>query len=397
MTMRDERRVRPGPRSARRFGLLALALALEMNAAPAPAQALHPERRRITDEAIAADEAAMEKFASHLAALSPGESPDRVYRLAAAKAWLALARDQYRLNDRSGLVDDAFARAAAFGTSLEGRVASPPSGPVRGTTPVRPELWALADSLKKGEGFRCAAEAIAALEVQLVRAGHEDLRCRPTEPHPELAATARLAAEARRLAAGCVPPKPVAEAAPATPIRGKRRDVKPTAHLEEARVAPVRAALGKLSVLNVIHFELNSSAISPRSRAILDTIAATLTATPEVTARLWGHTDPRGSAAYNQALGRRRASTVRDYLVAAGVEPRRLTVTSAGKSRLRAAGTATRDHAINRRVELVYTGPEGLRLQSQDQERDLQLERKPTKSKSPTRTTGTTRRQTPKR
>jgi len=44
-----------------------------------------------------------------------------------------------------------------------------------------------------------------------------------------------------------------------------------------------------------------------------------------------GHADSRGSAEYNLALGSRRASSVKDYLVSLGVPANRVTVISKGK------------------------------------------------------------------
>jgi peptidoglycan-associated lipoprotein len=55
---------------------------------------------------------------------------------------------------------------------------------------------------------------------------------------------------------------------------------------------------------------------------------------PEYTALIEGHADEQGTREYNLALGARRASSVRDYLVAAGVpDGSRLRTISYGKER----------------------------------------------------------------
>jgi outer membrane protein OmpA-like peptidoglycan-associated protein len=67
---------------------------------------------------------------------------------------------------------------------------------------------------------------------------------------------------------------------------------------------------------------------------------------------LEGHADDRGSAAYNLALGARRAKAVRDYLIGKGVDPKRLRIVSAGKDRPVAAGH-THDARAKNRVVII--------------------------------------------
>lgn len=82
-----------------------------------------------------------------------------------------------------------------------------------------------------------------------------------------------------------------------------------------------------------------------------------------------GHTDPLGPEAHNQVLSERRATTVRDYLVAQGISPNIITTRGAGESQLRiteadcrAKGQAKTRQALiaclapDRRVEAVITG-----------------------------------------
>jgi len=61
-----------------------------------------------------------------------------------------------------------------------------------------------------------------------------------------------------------------------------------------------------------------------------------------------GHTDTKGSEAYNQQLSERRAQVVKDALIQMGVAPNRMQAIGYGKSR-----PVSSDDAMNRRVSIV--------------------------------------------
>ena len=77
----------------------------------------------------------------------------------------------------------------------------------------------------------------------------------------------------------------------------------------------------------------NDHAVSVASRATLAAQARWLIANPSVRAIVEGHSNERDTRDHALALGARRASAVRDYLVALGVHPARLIVTTMGKER----------------------------------------------------------------
>ncbi len=68
---------------------------------------------------------------------------------------------------------------------------------------------------------------------------------------------------------------------------------------------------------------------------------------------LEGHTDERGTAEYNLALGDKRAQVVRAYLVAHGVDPSRLVTVSLGEERPFDPRATEDAYALNRRVHFV--------------------------------------------
>ncbi len=67
---------------------------------------------------------------------------------------------------------------------------------------------------------------------------------------------------------------------------------------------------------------------------------------------LSGHTDGKGSVAYNQKLSEQRAQAVYDYLVKAGVSSDNLTWKGYGKSEPIATNDTAEGRQLNRRVEL---------------------------------------------
>ncbi|WP_226883600.1 OmpA family protein [Allocoleopsis franciscana] len=130
----------------------------------------------------------------------------------------------------------------------------------------------------------------------------------------------------------------------------------------------------RLSVARNIHFALDQSTISPESAVILDQIVAVMRSYPFLTVDIQGHTDPRASAAYNQALGMRRAIAARNYLLRQGIAPERLTIRSFGELERRTTGSDVVDYARDRRVEFIFQDTRGLEIIFENQETDLQVE-----------------------
>ncbi len=68
-----------------------------------------------------------------------------------------------------------------------------------------------------------------------------------------------------------------------------------------------------------------------------------------------GHTDSRGSDAINQPLSVNRANAVRDYLVARGVDPAKISAIGLGSSRPIVDNNTSENRSNNRRVEIVIS------------------------------------------
>ncbi len=78
-------------------------------------------------------------------------------------------------------------------------------------------------------------------------------------------------------------------------------------------------------------FDLDKAVLRDDGRAAVSADADWLKKWPTTRITLEGHADSRGTAEYNLALGERRASAVKDYLVSLGIAGDRVLVVSKGK------------------------------------------------------------------
>ncbi len=104
--------------------------------------------------------------------------------------------------------------------------------------------------------------------------------------------------------------------------------------------------------LRGVNFEYNSADLTASSRPILNEAAATLEKNPSIVVEVAGHTDSAGSEGYNQGLSERRAASVHDYLVGAGIAEERLSSRGYGESQPIADNDTDEGRAENRRVVL---------------------------------------------
>ncbi|NJL87236.1 MAG: OmpA family protein [Leptolyngbyaceae cyanobacterium SM1_1_3] len=137
---------------------------------------------------------------------------------------------------------------------------------------------------------------------------------------------------------------------------------------------PVPPAPIQLEVPRNIHFGLDQASISAESTEILNQIVEAMKAHSTLVVDLHGHTDSRASSTYNQELALRRAHNTRQYLIAQGIDPARITLRSLGETQLRVEESDRADYARNRRVEFVFQDVRGLDATFVHQESDLQLE-----------------------
>jgi peptidoglycan-associated lipoprotein len=99
-----------------------------------------------------------------------------------------------------------------------------------------------------------------------------------------------------------------------------------------------------------IYFEFDSAALVPEAREVLKRKAEFLRSNPTISVIVEGHTDDRGTVAYNLALGERRASSAMSFLVDLGIPASRLAPVSYGKEKPANPGHNETAWAANRRV-----------------------------------------------
>ncbi|MBT8435338.1 MAG: peptidoglycan-associated lipoprotein Pal [Gammaproteobacteria bacterium] len=104
-----------------------------------------------------------------------------------------------------------------------------------------------------------------------------------------------------------------------------------------------------------IYFEFDSAKLTSESIQILETHGSFVAGNGEVSVRLEGHADERGSREYNIALGDRRAQSVRRVLLFQGASADQVETVSYGEEEPAMQGHTEEAWSKNRRVELIYT------------------------------------------
>jgi outer membrane protein OmpA-like peptidoglycan-associated protein len=152
----------------------------------------------------------------------------------------------------------------------------------------------------------------------------------------------------------CPYTEPVAAVAPAPAPVAVAATPAPTPVVAAVAPTPVAAAPPrKKLVLEGVHFEFDKDTLRPEDIAEIDRNVVGLDQWGKINIEVAGHTDSRGSDAYNLDLSQRRAETIRDYLVSKGIEAERLVAKGYGETQPVADNASDEGRFSNRRVELV--------------------------------------------
>jgi len=117
----------------------------------------------------------------------------------------------------------------------------------------------------------------------------------------------------------------------------------------EAETGPIEFKTGKYTIRNEF-------------KRVPDRVSETIKKYPGFTVRLEGHTDNRAPLEYNLKLSRRRAESVKRYLVSKGIPAAAVTTAGFGYGRPAASNSTREGRRVNRRVEFILVAPDGTEI-----------------------------------
>ncbi len=191
------------------------------------------------------------------------------------------------------------------------------------------EKQRIASMVQAEESDRLRAEGEqSAAAAESARAQSANKRKRIADAQAKEAELARKEAQLAELAA--------------SDLRGRLQNMRAT-----------RGAQGMQMTLDDIAFAPGRAALRPEAKSSLGKLVAFVNKDPSKPIRIEGHTDGRGNANANQLLSQKRADSVRDALIAAGVAANRMTSVGLGEDNPVADNETEEGRAKNRRVDVI--------------------------------------------
>ena len=315
---------------------------------------------------------------------SANANPKTPLDLLEARNAVAIAKaagaEQYA-GDSLHKAEDFLARAEDYLRRKQGRT---PIGTVsRGATQMAEDARVL--TLQKKQQEKIAAEKQAMLERQQkaeqeakesgereARAkaqAEEDARRRAKAEADRLTAEkAELEAQRQQAAADAARAQALLEQqkAQAEADRARHAEEEAVRQKEEMRARLLRQLNQVLETKDTVRglivsmpdvlFDSGQYTLKPVARERLARISGIVLAYPDLRLEIEGHTDSVGSEEFNQSLSEKRAASVRDYLVDAGVPITNVIARGFGKTRPVADNTSSEGRKLNRRVEMIVSG-----------------------------------------
>lgn len=166
----------------------------------------------------------------------------------------------------------------------------------------------------------------------------------------DLLAKTRACVDAKKPAPAPAPapaPEPAPAPAPAAP------PPEPAAPAPAAPPPAPAPAVEEKAVLEPIYFDFDKSFIREDATPSLQKVADYMKKNKDARIRIEGNCDERGTSEYNMALGDRRANSARKYLMALGIDGKRLSTVSYGKERPACAEHTEECWQKNRRADFM--------------------------------------------
>jgi peptidoglycan-associated lipoprotein len=121
-------------------------------------------------------------------------------------------------------------------------------------------------------------------------------------------------------------------------------------NVESMAVPGSQADLEAQAGSDIIFFDTDRHDLNQSGRSLVESQAKWMNMYPNLNVTIEGHADERGTREYNLALGDRRASSVKNYMIAMGVDPRRINTISYGKEQPLMVGADGTSWSQNRRA-----------------------------------------------
>jgi outer membrane protein OmpA-like peptidoglycan-associated protein len=112
-------------------------------------------------------------------------------------------------------------------------------------------------------------------------------------------------------------------------------------------------------------FAFDKSNLSEEAKTNLDKLVVVLNSYPDTDIEVQGHTDSKGSEAYNQTLSEQRASIVKSYLTSNDISQNRVSIIGFGESLPKYENDTAAGRTQNRRVEFMITANEKMKAEAE--------------------------------
>lgn len=217
------------------------------------------------------------------------------------------------------------------------------------------------DARRRAEAERAQAEAQARQEASL--AAQQEAQARAEAARQAAEDAERQKQEAQQQSEEAQRARDEAERARADADQQRAEAVRQKEEMRARLLAQLNQVLqtrdtvrGLVVNMPDVLFDFNKYTLKPAARERLARVSGIVETYPDLKLEIEGYTDAIGSDEYNQTLSEKRADSVRDYLVTAGVTDNNVTARGLGKANPVADNKTAAGRKLNRRVEMIVSG-----------------------------------------